>query len=344
MKRSSPLLAFLRFLERHVSLTVLLVVFLGAIAASKPHPVTGTLTFLRAENLANLARQVSEMGILAVGMTGVILTAGIDLSVGSVLCLSSMTAAMALHPAYFGGSWPGAAAALLALLAGTLAGLANGLIIAFWRIPAFVMTLAMMSIARGLPRYLASNQSISIDGLSPLVDFLGEGTIPGTGIKVVVVLFLLSALSMGFLLGWTRTGRHIYAVGGNEEAARYAGLPTRRILVLVYTLMGFFAGLAGLAHAAQNGQGAPTDGETYELIAIAAVVIGGTSLFGGKGSILGTIVGTLIIGILNNIMGLRGISKEMQLILLGIIIVAAVKLPDLLHWFVLRLEKREKSP
>ena len=344
MKKPSPLLAFLRFLERHVSLTVLLVVFLGAIAASKPHPVTGTLTFLRAENLANLARQVSEMGILAVGMTGVILTAGIDLSVGSVLCLSSMTAAMALHPAYFGGHWPGIAAVLLALLAGTLAGLANGLVVAFWRIPAFVMTLAMMSIARGLPRYLASNQSISIEGLSPMVDFLGEGVIPGTGIKVVVVLFLLSALSMGFLLGWTRTGRHIYAVGGNEEGARYAGLPTKRILVLVYTLMGFFAGLAGLAHAAQNGQGAPTDGETYELIAIAAVVIGGTSLFGGKGSILGTIVGTLIIGILNNIMGLRGVSKEMQLILLGIIIVVAVKLPDLLHWFVVRLEKREASP
>jgi ribose/xylose/arabinose/galactoside ABC-type transport system permease subunit len=270
--------------------------------------------FLSVPNLLNILRQVAIVGILAVGMTFVILTAGIDLSVGAILGLSVVLFASLLE----GHSM--AVAIPLGLLAGVAAGLVNGIGIAYGGIPAFIMTLGMLSFARGLAFIHTGGTPIAI--LNENFYDVGNGYILGLPIPA---LFLIATLLVSaVILVMTPFGRSIYAMGSNEDAARLSGVPVRRYKTLVYVVSGFLAALAGLVYASQLSVGTPIAGTGYELDAIAAVVVGGTSLFGGKGSVFGTFIGTLIIGILANILNLTGVDPFVQQLFKGALIVIAV--------------------
>lgn len=282
-----------------------------------------TIVFLEPGNLTDIVRQVSEIGVIALAMTFVILTAGIDLSVGSTLALAASVTAIVLtrasYPANHGLHIAMAIAAALAI--GGAAGLLNGLIISRLAIQPFIVTLATMMGLRGLARLLTNNTNIDFgfggDVSAVFADTLSQ--------KIVVIgCFIFLAIVFGVLLKRTVFGRYVRAIGDNEKAAIYAGIPGARIKIWVYFLCGLMCGLAGVLHAAQVRQGNPNDGVAYELDAIAAVVIGGTSLAGGRGTIVGTIVGTLIMGILTNILQLKQIDANMQLVIKAIIIVLAV--------------------
>lgn len=293
-----------------------------------PADPQGRNTFLTLTSQANLLRYVSEYGILAAGMTVVILTGGIDLSVGSVLALNAVLVSWLLI-------WRGASpwlAVPACLAAGLAAGALNGCLVARCRIQPFIVTLASMVVARGLAKLVSGGQKVStaferdgtfvmqpVPGVFEALNRRLGGTLP-----VVGLLFLGTVLALWLLTRYTRFGRHLYAVGGNEEAARLSGIPVRRVKVLAYAVSGLAAALAGLCDAAQQQQGDPEAGATYELDAIAAVVIGGTPLSGGRGSLLLTLLGVLVIGSIDQILSLRGFDQSQRLIAKGIIIVAAV--------------------
>lgn len=308
------------------SLGALVVIFLVAAVCS---PVrNGVNLFLTPNNLLNIVRFASENGIIAVGMTLVILTGGIDLSVGAVLALCSVTAAHAMMKLH----WGTPATVALVLGTGTLAGTLNGVVTTRLRIQSFVTTLAMLSIARGAASLLSEGNAIPLafgDGQAPpLFKSLFAGALPLLPGAIPAQIFYF--LAIGGLVSWvlqrTAFGRHVYAVGSNEAACRLSGLTVDRIKVLVFALSGLLVGLAALLHTALVNQGSHIDGGGYELNAIAAVVIGGTSLAGGTGTVLGSMVGALILSILDNILGLRNIPSEYQMILKGVIIVFAVVL------------------
>jgi ribose/xylose/arabinose/galactoside ABC-type transport system permease subunit len=270
--------------------------------------------FLTVPNLLNVLRQVAIVGILAVGQTFVILTAGIDLSVGAILGLSVVLYASLLEGHSLAVAIP------LGLLAGIAAGLINGIGIAYARIPAFIMTLGMLSFARGLAFIHTGGTPIPI--LNETYYYFGNGTI--LGVPIPALMLIATLLVSGLVLGLTPFGRCVYAMGSNEDAARLSGVPVRRYKTLVYVVSGFMAALAGLVYSSQLSVGTPIAGQGYELDAIAAVVVGGTSLFGGKGSVLGTFIGTLIIGILANILNLTGVDPFVQQLFKGALIVIAV--------------------
>jgi len=270
--------------------------------------------FLTVPNLLNILRQVAIVGILAVGQTFVILTAGIDLSVGAILGVSVVLYASLLENHGMAVAIP------LGLLAGVAAGAVNGLGIAYARIPAFIMTLGMLSFARGLAFIHTGGTPIAI--LNENFYNVGNGYVLGFPIPA---LFLLGTLvGSAVVLRVTPFGRSIYAIGSNEDAARLSGVPVQRFKLLVYVVSGLLAALAGLVYASQLSVGTPIAGQGYELDAIAAVVVGGTSLFGGKGSVFGTFIGTLIIGILANILNLTGVDPFVQQLFKGALIVVAV--------------------
>jgi ribose/xylose/arabinose/galactoside ABC-type transport system permease subunit len=270
--------------------------------------------FLTAPNLLNVLRQVSIVGILALGMTFVILTAGIDLSVGSILGLSVVIFAGFVDSS----SVPFAIA--LGLGAGVMVGVVNGLGVAYAGIPPFIMTLGTLSFVRGLCFIYTGGTPIPI--LDEAFFLIGNGSM--MGIPIPSILLIVSLIVCAIVLNFTPFGRSIYALGSNEDAARLSGVPVNRFKVIVYGISGFFAGLAGLVYSSQLSIGTPIAGQGYELDAIAAVVVGGTSLFGGKGSVFGTFVGTLIIGILANILNLRGIDPFVQQLFKGALIIIAV--------------------
>jgi ribose transport system permease protein len=285
----------------------------------------GTNIFLKPENLTNILRQVSETGIIAVGMTLVILVGGIDLSVGSVMALSAMFTAFGIMDWQLGLVFT----ILMAISAGLMAGLLNGLIVTIGRIQSFVVTLAMMISARGLALWISDNTSRNIG--------YGPGAAPASfkiftsrvfNIPFPVYIFLTVVLIFGILLWRTRLGRYCYAVGGNEMATHLSGVNVWQVKWFAFSICGLLAGLAGFIHCAQLSQGNPNDGVAFELDAIAAVVIGGTSLTGGKGTMTGTLAGILIMGILSNILGLHGIEKDVQYVLKGLIIVFAVLIQE----------------
>lgn len=288
----------------------------------------GRIVFLDPQNLLSILRFASENGIIAVGMTLVILTGGIDLSVGAVLALCAVGAAACLMR-YDLGTF---SAILLMLGLGGLVGTANGLITTRLRIQSFITTLAMLSAARGAASLWAGGYAIPLafgpgkDMAPPLFKslFAGEMNLFGLGIPAPLFYFVFVGWAVAFVLKRTAFGRHVYAVGGNEAAARLSGVPVNRVKVFVFAISGLLAALAALLHAALVNQGSHIDGAGYELNAIAAVVIGGTNLAGGAGTILGSMIGALILGILDNILGLRNIQSEYQLILKGVIIVLAV--------------------
>lgn len=272
-------------------------------------------SFLSPSNLLNVLRQISVNALLAFGMTTVILCAGIDLSVGSVLAVSGALAA-GLSVA----GWPAPAAMAAALVAGTLMGLFNGLFVAAFRIAPFIATLGGLTIFRGVALVYTGGRPIT--GLPDAFDALGNGVALGVPVPVWVMLAFLGLTQ--FLLRFTSLGRAVYAVGGNEEAARLSGLPVMRTKLLVYGYSGLAAAMGGLVLTGRLNSAQPTAGSGFELDAIAAVVVGGTSLVGGRGSVLGTFLGAAIIGVLNNGMNLLDVSAFYQQIVKGGVILGAL--------------------
>ncbi len=286
-------------------------------------------SFFRWETHRDMLRHISRYGILACGMTLVIITGGIDLAVGSVLGLVAVTSA--LFMIHWG--WNPLIAVPLCLLVGTVCGMTSGTLISRFRVQPFIATLAMMVFARGVAKYISGGRKISQgmqteDGFVYLdfprfFEFL-NARILGDNVAVVTLVFLGCALVAGLLLARFRPGRYMYAVGGNEEAARLSGVPVAFTKTLAYAMSGLFAAIAGICQAAQETQGDPEAGGSYELTAIAIVVIGGTNLMGGRGSMALTLVGALTIGYLEKILSLNAVGEAGRLMLTGFIIVAAV--------------------
>lgn len=271
--------------------------------------------FLTVNNLLNVVRQSSIIGIMAVGVTFVILSGGIDLSVGSVMAVSGMIAAGSLQ----NGAGVGAAI-LIALAVGIGCGLANGLMVTLAGITPFVVTLGMMSIARGLT--LIYSQGYPISGFSDTFRFVGGGYI--LGIPFPVIIFLVTVIVAWAVLTQTRLGRYTYAIGGNEETVKLSGINSNFYKTMVYVISGATAGIAALILTSRLNSAGPTAGLTYELTVIASVVIGGTSLSGGRGSVWGSLIGALLIAVINNGMNLLGISPYFQELARGVIIILAV--------------------
>ncbi len=325
LKRLDPLAVIVRF----QSLIGLVVVIIGGILFSPRRH--GQILFLAPDNIANIVRAVSETGIIAIGMTFVIITAGIDLSVGAVLGLASVVAASMMI------SGQGLFVTLLAVLSmGAAFGWVQGAISSRFRLEPFIVTLAGLQAARGLALVISGNQYINISygdgpGLAPpIFAILGERLF-GNIVPVATLVFVVFAIVATLVLTTTRFGRYVYAVGGNEKAARISGVPVSAIKIAVYAITGFASALAGIVHAGQFNFGSANDGTGYELTAIAAVVIGGTSLFGGSGSMVGTVAGTIMLGALANILQLNNISPAMQLLATAAIIVLAAMLQSLVR-------------
>lgn len=282
--------------------------------------------FLSARNILNVLRQTSINGVLAIGMTFVILTRGIDLSVGSVVALTGVVAASfaTTSTAGFipGTPYPALLALAIGVAVGMLAGSVSGLIVARFRVPAFVATLGMLSAARGLTLLYSGGRPIP--ALTDTFRWIGTGDVLGVPVPIFVLLAVFAGAH--FVLTQTRFGRHVYAVGGNPHAAKVSGLPVTRIRFMVYVISGGLAGLAGMILAARTGSALPQAGIAYELDAIAAVVIGGTSLAGGVGRVSGTLIGALLIGVMNNGLDLMGVESYYQQVIKGFLIVAAVML------------------
>ena len=278
--------------------------------------------FLERSNLLNLADRTATIGIIAIGMTMIIVTAGIDLSVGSLVALSAVIAAWILE-SRFGGTAATMAqmimASGIAILVCGIFGAASGSLVTYVGISPFIVTLVFMMVARGLAFIISKNESISETPVS--FGWLGQGKLMMMPIPalLMVVLFVLFHILM------TRTvlGRYIYAVGGNREAARLSGVPVSSVLLFVYTVTGLLAGVVGIITASRFGTGKATFGDMMELDVIAAVVIGGTSLFGGEGRLTGTFIGSLLIVVIRNGMNLLGIKDNEQPVVLGIVILGA---------------------
>jgi len=273
--------------------------------------------FLTVGNLTNVARQISINGVLAVGMTFVILTAGIDLSVGSMAALCGAVAASLVTGLY---PMSPVLAITAGLAVGFLLGAINGALVGLADVPAFVVTLGMLSVARGAT--LIYSDGMPISKLSSQFKYIGQGVV--LGVPVPALIFVLVVLLAWILLKHTVYGRWIYAVGGNPRSARTSGIPVRAVLWSAYIIMGVLSGLAGLILTARTTAALPQAGVSYELDAIAAVVIGGTSLAGGVGGVGATLVGVIIIGLINNGLDLMGVSSYYQQLIKGSIIVLAV--------------------
>ncbi|WP_314174699.1 ABC transporter permease subunit [Streptomyces winkii] len=296
-----------------VGILVVLVVLTALMAAIAPN-------FATADNLLNVARSISINAILAAGITFVILTAGIDLSVGSTVAVAGVVAVLAAT-----SGAPSPVAVVVGVLVGAVAGLINGLLTAYLSLAAFIVTLGAMTYLRGLGYTMTGGQPI----VSNTLNFRDVGNGYMAGIPVPVVIMGVVYLVAWFVLERTRYGKHIYAVGGNAEAARLAGIDVRRVITSVYAIAGACAGLAGVIFAARVVSAQPTAGTGYELDAIAAAVLGGTSLMGGRGRILGTLIGSVILGVLSTGLILMDVPFFTQLLVKGVVIILAVAIDSL---------------
>jgi ribose/xylose/arabinose/galactoside ABC-type transport system permease subunit len=288
-----------------------LAVLIGLFAILSP-------VFLTSDNFQNIGRQTAVVSILAVGMTLVIIAGQIDLSVGSLVALTGMIGALTMEHASGGGMWLGVAAALAA---GGALGLVNGLLTARLAIPSFLVTLGMLQIARGIALMVTGTAPVLIPDTNYATTF-GDGTY--FGIPAPIVWTAVAVFGGYLILARSVFGQRIFATGGNSVAARFSGVRTKRVTVAVFVISGLCAGLAGVVTTARFHAARPDIGAGLELDAIAAVILGGTSLFGGKGTIAGTIVGSLIIGVVNNGLNLMGVSSALQLAIKGAIIIGAV--------------------
>ena len=309
---------FLMRAQSYIALVVLFII--GSLVCVR----NGRNMFLSVTNIMNLLRAVSETGILAIGMTMIILLGDIDLSVGSVVGLVS-TGSAALMVENGLGFVP---TVLICLGIGAVYGLFNGFVVTRMKIQAFVVTLASMNIARGLARLWSGGAGI------PLTYGVGEGLAApefevlcmrlGGVVPVPAIIFLVLLAIFWVVMSKTRFGRQIYATGGNPTAAHLSGIKVKRVKLMAFMLSGLLASIAGMIHSAQISQGGPNEGMSYEMYAVAAVAIGGTSMAGGKGTMFGTLVGALIFGMLDNIMGLNGINSNIQLVIKGFLIILSV--------------------
>ena len=275
-----------------------------------------TPQFLTLSNLTIIVTQVSINALLAFGVTFVIITGGIDLSLGSIVAVTGVTSAMLAHP----DSYPVLIPIVMGLLAGLLMGAFNGFIITKSKIAPFIVTLGTMTIGRGLALILSDGRPVS--NLSDSFNYLGSGTV--FGIPFLILIFILVFALCSIILSKTILGRHIYAIGGNEQAARASGINIDRVKLSVYSISGLLAGLAGILLASRITTGQPNAGAGFELDAIAAVVIGGTSTAGGRGTMTGTLIGVLLIGVINNGLDLLNVTSYSQQVVMGIIIIGAV--------------------
>ncbi len=293
-------------------------------------------SFLGVGNAMTVALQVTSIAYLGIGATCVIITGGIDLSVGSILALSGVVAALAVR----GGS-PVPLAMVFGLLTGAACGLVNGLCVTLLRLPPFIATLGMMLVARGVALQITDAKAIG--GLGDSFAALGNGSlwrvehvgadgfpdVAFRGIPYPVLIMVAAAVAVSIMLNRSRLGRHIYAVGSNAEAARLSGIDVRRITLFVYVLSGTLAGLTGCVLMSRLVTAQPSEGLMYELDAIAAAVIGGTSLTGGIGTISGTVIGAFVIGILRNGLNMTGVSAFVQQIIIGLVILLTVWIDQL---------------
>lgn len=299
------------FVKWGIYIALLLLVILMSIIAPN---------FFSIKNGLNIAQAVSINAVIASGMTVVILTAGIDLSVGSIVAASGVATVLLLN-----GDAPVAIAALAAILIGALIGLVNGAIIAYLALPAFIVTLGALTYTRGIA-YSMHGGPVQIAGESG-IESIGNGSIGGVPMPVIIMIFVY--WFFWFLLERTKFGRHVYAVGGNPQAARLSGINVKKVLMSVYVISGVTAGLGGLIFASRVRSGQVTAGVGYELDAITAVILGGTSLFGGRGRIFGTLIGALLIGVLSNGLVLLGVPIYTQLMIKGAVVILAVAIDTL---------------
>ena len=277
----------------------------------------GRFVFLTTNNIMNILRQVATNLIIACGMTMVIILGGIDLSVGSIVGLSgSVTAMLIAH-----NGWPIALAVGAGLFVGLMSGAFNGFVISKTTIPPFIVTLAMLNIARGASFVYTNAAPIRI--MSDEFNFIGSGFV-GDFLPVPIIYLIVIVLVSSFIMNRTKLGRHIYAVGGNPTAARFSGIKSWRVIFFAYVFSGLMAAISGIILASRMFSGQPAAGQGFELDAIAAVVLGGTSMAGGVGKIGGTVIGALIIGVLNNGLNLLNINSFWQLIVKGVVILIAV--------------------
>jgi ribose transport system permease protein len=298
----------LRKILEKFGISLILIVICIIIALQSP-------AFLTANNLFNVLLQVSINAIIAVGMTFVILTAGIDLSVGSLVALVAVSMGTILH------SQAGIMAAVAGgLLVGVLAGGVNGFLVSKCRVPAFITTLGMMSVARGLALTVTRGQTLH--QFPAAFRFAGNGYIGPVPMPVIIAL--CTVLIAHYVLTQTRFGRHVYAVGGNREAVRLSGINVTRVEWAVYAIGGLTCAIGAIILVGRLNSAQPIAGYGYELSAIAAVVIGGTSLMGGTGTVFGTLIGALIMGVLQNGLTLMNVSSYIQQIIIGSVIVLAV--------------------
>lgn len=297
---------------------------LGSAKVLKPPSVRWPV-FLKMANLMDILNMISVISIIAIGMTMVIITTGIDLSVGSLIALSGVIVACAARDQ--NGIFVLLGCALLGIVGCGLLGGFSGVMVTAFGIHPFIVTLSIMSIARGMSFIIADGPSdVVIQAES--YRFLGAGR-SLMGIPNSVILMMLLYLLAHLLMTRTVLGRHIYAVGGNREAALLSGIPVKRVLIIVYTICGALAGLGGVVNSSLHGAGSAKSGVGYELQIIAAVVVGGTSLAGGTGNIMGTLVGALILGVIANGMNLTGVTTYPQMVVFGLLILVAVLIDQL---------------
>jgi ribose transport system permease protein len=280
--------------------------------------------FLSTRNVFNLLQQSSIDGIIAIGMTFVILGAGIDLSVGAVAAFGGMAVAILVSDM----GVPAPLAILLSVSLGALIGLGQGLITALTKVPSFIITLGTMVSIRGLTYLLTDGKPVF--GVPDSLRYLGNGFVGP--VPVVGIIFIIVTIAAAVFLGRTRIGRYIFAAGGNPEAARLSGVPVASVIAFTFVVSGSLAAFGGVLLTAWLNVGQPTASQGVELYAIAAVVLGGTSLFGGKGGVLGTFVAVILLTILSNILNLAGVSPYFQQILTGVVLVGTV----LLNWAIAR--------
>lgn len=301
---------------------VALVMIVGALLIWVP-------SFRSTENFQNIGRQIAVVAILAVGETLVIVTAGIDLSVGSLVALTGVLSALSMRGMLGGGAseaevipgWTVPLGFLVGLASGALVGALSGVIIERLTIPAFIVTLGMLGICAGSAKLASHGQTVG--DLPDAIKDLGAADIAG-GIPIIALIMLGVVAGGQFLLTRTAFGRALYAIGGNREAARLSGIPVRRVSIACFALCGMLSGLAGMVSMARTGSAQPTAGEGYELQAVAAAVIGGTSLMGGEGSVVGALIGALIMGVLSTGLDHIGLSSFIQQVAIGGMIVIAV--------------------
>jgi len=299
-------------IQRLLPFLTLAVLFV-ALSLASPHFLTNT-------NLSSVVRQTAVINIMALGMTLIIVAGGIDLSVGAILAMGGLLGTMAMSKGY-----PVAAGVAIGIVTGMFWGLANGFLTTRLRINPFIVTLGTLGIVRGLT--LIISNGLPVHQIPREFSFLGEGNL--LGVPFVLWILLACALAVHVILEHTRLGRYAFAIGSNPDAAFYAGIPVAFYTTAIYAIGGMLTGLAGMIEASRLMTGQPTAGQGYELQAIAAVVIGGGSLRGGEGSVVGTLIGAFIMGLLSNGSDLLGISPYLQQAIIGAVIILAVSFDEL---------------